>query len=1463
MKRLLSLLLVLTFYLPIFAQSGLFESQIQSADWVVEGEILLQRSYWNKEHTFIFTQNTVKVYKTLKGNITSETIEVVSIGGQVESQMMTHSGIMPKEGDAGLFMVKQNLQQNDLVHGSFVLYDKLQKKGFSTVAGVFEDIEQDLYKKVAMLTGSPLSVKNPNSVFYESKPKSSLRTEAINVESFIPATVTAGTRTKLTINGSGFGNTRGANGNVLFSDARTGGTTFTSMFTTATNQPELISWSDTKIEVFVPFFAGTGTISVINNNKEEFRTIDVLNVEYSVVSVNQGNTATGTGRPNADLVNSNGRGGYTVFISPDFFENRMVLGVLSNAFTTWRCNTTINVEMSELQSPINFGAQGISSIIIAPNIPGGLLSDVFSVYNNCNIGAGNNWRLAEFQMVLNLPALQRQNIDIATQFLVLLGRASQLGYVNDPKDLMFYRLNAGERKTISDKNKKALNQILTQSAMPNDCGTAPMQPTTAANCNNSIQAPVARFSSDKTALCDKGEVVFKDESRNAIAIQWSFQGGEPATSTDKNPKVSYTTAGVYGVKMTVTNPAGTNTLSQDGYIVVGKSGQLKLNLKDTVVCQGKVIRLDAGNAGAIYLWSNGATTQTIDVKNANTYSVVVTKDGCSITGSSKISFANSTPVDAGQNLILCEGKTGQLSASGGTSYSWSPATGLSSTTIPNPTVKASKTTVYYVSINTGGICGIIRDSVLVSVVPAPTLDLSDTTVFCGTTNGALIANNLAGGIGQDGVTYRWNTGATTPFLNVSTAGKYSVTATTREGCISSDTTVVQFVQAIKANVTSNTTICEGGQLQLRASGGQIYRWQPATGLSDPAIANPIAKPTVTTTYTVTVAAQGGGMGGMPCTPATATVTITVVPKPTLNLGKEITSCDASVLLDAKIPNSKYLWSDKSTNQTLRVTKSGIYKVSVSTPTCADILTDSVKVNFITLDLGKDTVITCDKTITLDTKIANAQYKWSDGSTAQTLRVSKSGKYKVSVTLPNCSRMLTDSVLVVLPELNIGNGRDSMRVCTSELTLDAFNNAPNTDFTWSGGSKNQTLKVNKDGWYKVTVNRRDCNIILVDSIYVSFFKVNLGKDIVTCQNEITLNAGNSGARYLWNDAKKSTTRTLKVTDSGTYLVTVTDTCGAVAQSSIIVVFNRLKSNITGDTLFACQKPYVLDAGNKGVAASYLWNDGTKNQTLSIDKDGLYSVAMTDSCKNQLTNRIFVTFAKPTLNFPDTMRTCTDSLILNPRIRQGVFTWSDGSSLPRLRVSQAGKYWVSIRTACGDILRDTVQAIFNRVPKADFNFQISATQGGSVVFNNTSTGEDTDEYLWEFGDGKISRERNPIYIFQQVGNFKVSLTVRSKFCGTAPKVEKNVNITVSGAEDYAISQQVSIYPNPSENGFFTLKHSLGSATFKLRMTDMIGKTWDLPEIKSVENKIDLSMLPKGLYLLEMQNTQYRVVKKLLIQ
>ncbi len=55
-----------------------------------------------------------------------------------------------------------------------------------------------------------------------------------------------------------------------------------------------------------------------------------------------------------------------------------------------------------------------------------------------------------------------------------------------------------------------------------------------------------------------------------------------------------------------------------------------------------------------------------------------------------------------------------------------------------------------------------------------------------------------------------------------------------------------------ADAGPDEIICVGGSVQLNASGGTTYSWLPTTGLSDPDIANPVASPTVTTTYTVTV-----------------------------------------------------------------------------------------------------------------------------------------------------------------------------------------------------------------------------------------------------------------------------------------------------------------------------------------------------------------------------------------------------------------------------------------------------------------------------------------------------------------------------------------------------------------------------------------------------------------------------------
>ena len=92
------------------------------------------------------------------------------------------------------------------------------------------------------------------------------------------------------------------------------------------------------------------------------------------------------------------------------------------------------------------------------------------------------------------------------------------------------------------------------------------------NCtqlNSTPMAPVADFTSDKTAVNENTNINFTDISANSpVAWAWTFDGGTPATSTAANPVVAYKTAGKYNVTLVVTNASGNNTKIKTGYITV-------------------------------------------------------------------------------------------------------------------------------------------------------------------------------------------------------------------------------------------------------------------------------------------------------------------------------------------------------------------------------------------------------------------------------------------------------------------------------------------------------------------------------------------------------------------------------------------------------------------------------------------------------------------------------------------------------------------------------------------------------------------------------------------------------------------------------------------------------------------------------------------------------------------------------
>lgn len=124
------------------------------------------------------------------------------------------------------------------------------------------------------------------------------------------------------------------------------------------------------------------------------------------------------------------------------------------------------------------------------------------------------------------------------------------------------------------------------------------------------------------------------------------------------------------------------------------------------------------------------------------------------------------------------------------------------------------------------------------------------------------ANGAATAIVSGGTapfTYAWaSTGAGATDVSTQTGtsltglapGTYSVTVTDFYGVTGSATIVISATNP-NIQVTADTSICIGASVQLLATGGDLYSWSPATGLNDANIANPIATPTVTTTYTVT------------------------------------------------------------------------------------------------------------------------------------------------------------------------------------------------------------------------------------------------------------------------------------------------------------------------------------------------------------------------------------------------------------------------------------------------------------------------------------------------------------------------------------------------------------------------------------------------------------------------------------
>jgi gliding motility-associated-like protein len=255
------------------------------------------------------------------------------------------------------------------------------------------------------------------------------------------------------------------------------------------------------------------------------------------------------------------------------------------------------------------------------------------------------------------------------------------------------------------------------------------------------------------------------------------------------------------------------------------------------VCPTFTANLVAGGA-TTYTWTAGVTATGVNTGDATpavttTYTVTGTSLACSSTAVATVTVNTTLVVNAGLNDTICFGGSTILNATpngAGYTFLWSPAAGLSSTTIFNPVANPGTTILYTLAITDPSGC-VGTDDVTIYSDPEITLALAGIDVTCnGTCNGQTIVIPAGG---TPAYTYAWSSGCAAASCSPLCIGTYTVTVSDSWGCTASGTATIIEPTLLTATISGTTpttcnALCDGTATAIGAGGtmgaGYSYSW---------------------------------------------------------------------------------------------------------------------------------------------------------------------------------------------------------------------------------------------------------------------------------------------------------------------------------------------------------------------------------------------------------------------------------------------------------------------------------------------------------------------------------------------------------------------------------------------------------------------------------------------------------------
>jgi large repetitive protein len=773
-------------------------------------------------------------------------------------------------------------------------------------------------------------------------------------------------------------------------------------------------------------------------------------------------------------------------------------------------------------------------------------------------------------------------------------------------------------------------------------------------------------------------------------------------------------------------------------------------------CGGTVNWYDAATGGTSL---GSGTSFTTPVKSITTdfFAECVVNGAASLTRGRGVLTVKAFPfaaINHLSNLQFCEGGSTKLTATNDLDvrgYQWK-RNGVNINGANNRDYIATQSGSYTV-VNSNDGCS--RESApkvvdVVAILKAPIITPQGPTGFC-PGNGVQITSNVSG---QTVYEYRWYRNGT----RISTAsaygadqgGNYDLRIVNALGCESPASNIVAVTvypvpNAPKIYIDGLNKFCdnEGRSSTLSTDAAASYEWTNFDGTRY--TSQNVPNLTKYSIFTLKVKNQFGCVSP----PSVYEIVVFKAPDaPTIIPDGAVTLClGKSVKLTSSQDGANYEWSSGEKTKTITpdVSKVGTLRYTLKITDgngCTSKSSENVSVT-INPNPAKP-VISADGKLTFcdidQTNLTSTQeeiYLWNNGEKTRGIKPRKSGTYSLNVTNKfGCVSPESDPTVIVVnpspvpPKVTI-NGLSEF--CADKQTeLLSTDDGTVTEYLWNADANNATTSkiiVKKAGLYFLSVkNKFGCS---VKSNEVAI-KVNPlpAKPVISASGAITFCDGGDVTLtstqekiYDWNS--KANTRTIKVTKSGSFTVIVTNEFGCISPISDALVVtvnpNPDKPVITPDgaLIFCADSKVNLTSSTE---AKYKWSTGETSKTITIDKDGTFTVQVTNQfgCISPISEPI-ITEAKPLPATPTLARFGAFNLRATSSGPVNGYEWKSGSNT----FSEKG----DILKAATDAPYTTRSFIIYKIPTGELtcfsqpaNFQFSADPDlkGFAVFPNPSKG-----------------------------------------------------------------------------------------------------------------------------------------------